>query len=172
MGVADQAATVENWTACATEVPGRGSLAQEQIEARLTHGGVAVLGEVMRRMANNPDLRQIFFGRLGDEVSGGDPPCSDSPPAPRGGRSEGRRVAELGMDGGPRDSRREAHGGDRRRVGDGGHRDEHGDHPYRHEPYGRDGGLHAEAPGCPGKARRNHGFWHVGRRVHRGLCAA
>ena len=92
-------------------------------------------------MANNPDLHQIFFGGLWDEVRSGARPRSDSSRAPCGGRSEGRRVTELGVDGGPRHSRKEAHGGDRRRVGGGGHRDEHGDHPYRHEPYGRDGGL-------------------------------
>ena len=50
----------------------RGSLVvQEQIESRLTHNGMAVLGDVMRRMANNPDLRQILPGGLEDEVNEG-----------------------------------------------------------------------------------------------------
>ena len=109
----------------------------EQIEARLTHGSIAVLGEVMRHMANNPDLWQIFFGETGGTDEGEVGPRGADPPAPRAGRGEDRRIIDLEAGGGPRHGRGGTHGGDLRRGGERSRRDERGDHPYRLEPYGR-----------------------------------
>ena len=121
-----------------------GSLVLEQIEARLTHGGMAVLGEVMRCMANNPDLRQIFFGGLGNEVRGGARPPRHAAGGARAAGSRSSGLMEVLVIRRP-------------------------PLPSRAIRLGR--GI-AEAPGRPGKTRRNYGLWHVGRRVHRGFCAA
>ena len=114
---------------------------EEQVEARLAHGSIAVLGEVMRRMAGNPDLRQIFVGEVrgagGDEAG----PRGTGPPATRVERDEGRRVTDLGPGGGPRQERGELRGGGLRRGGESSRQGRRGDHPYRLELYGRDGVL-------------------------------
>ena len=95
-------------------------------------GHVTVLGEAMRRMVEDPTLRQIFLGgyegapRVEAGAHGADPPALR---ATRGG--EARDTGHSSGGG----SRRDREGRDDHRRGEGsGHHGGRDDRPYCHEP--------------------------------------
>ena len=92
-------------------------------------------------MADNPTLRQIFFGELKSPGGAEADPRGTDPPAPRAGRDEGGRITDLGPGGGPCQDRGDRHHDGRRRGGESSRQSGRGDQPYRLEPYGRDGVL-------------------------------
>ena len=59
-----------------------GGREEEQGEAPLTRGAVAVLGEAMRRVVDDPTLRQIFFGEYGGAARA-EAGAHDADPTPR-----------------------------------------------------------------------------------------
>ena len=59
----------------------------------MTHSSIAVLGEVMRRMANNLDCWQIFFGGTEGADEGGVGPRSAAAPTPLRREPGGARTA-------------------------------------------------------------------------------
>ena len=149
----------------------RGGREEEQCEDRLMRGHATVLGEAMRRVVEDPTLRQIFFGgyegapRIEAGVLGADPPVL------RATRGDDARNTGHGSGGGSRRDREGRRGGDHPRGEGSGHHGGRDDRPYHHEPYGRDGvdpGRHAASARCAGNtASATSGGEPTGGSTHR-----